>query len=62
MSPFCREAALLARIAEGPPLEDGGRQALELDRRAAVATAYRVTKAEAWLATLALQHLSMVQA
>ena len=61
MSPFCRGAAHLAPFTEGSPLEDGRRQALELDKRAAAAVAYQATKAKAWLVTLALQHLSMVQ-
>ena len=49
MNPFCREAAHLAPLTEGSPLEDGRRQAQELDKRAAVAEAYSalVSSAEA---------------
>ena len=39
MNPVCREAAHLAPLTEGSLLEDGWRQAQELDKRAAMAEA-----------------------
>ena len=53
MNPSCRGAADPAPLVEGSLLEDGCRQALELDKRAAAAGALRDAMAMAWQAAVA---------